>query len=124
MKTKQATILCVDDEEPGLRLRKLLLESEGHRVLTALSGYEGIRLFKSDRVDAVILDYWMAGMNGLAVARELKRLSPKTPIIMLSAFTSLPDEALGAADLWLLKGEDPENLLAKVRHLLENRSSK
>ena len=53
-----ATILCIDDESAGLLPRKLLLESAGHRVLEARSGEEGIQLFQSEKVDAVILDYW------------------------------------------------------------------
>ena len=76
MPAKQSTILCIDDEEPGLRVRRILLESAGHRVLTALSGLEGIKIFESENVDAVILDYWMAGMNGVVTARELKSLKP------------------------------------------------
>src|SRR5919197_374389 len=89
---KATTVLCIDDEEPGLKVRKILLESAGHRVLTARSGGEGIRVFQAEPVDAVILDYWMSGMNGVAVARELKRLRPSTPIIILSAYGTILDE--------------------------------
>lgn len=114
-----ATILCVDDEEPGLVVRKMLLEQAGYRVLTARSGLEGIRLFQAESVDAVILDYWMSGMNGVATARELKRLKPDLPIIILSAYGTLLDETLGLAEVWIRKGEeDPQYLLAKVRELL------
>jgi DNA-binding response OmpR family regulator len=118
-----ATILCIDDEEPGLQLRKRLLESAGYTVLTAHSGREGIQLFGSERIDAAIVDYWMAGMNGMAVARELRRLNPAMPIMMLSAFRSLPDEAIGTTDAWVIKGEvDPEDFLLQLRQLLENRT--
>ena len=123
MKAKPATILCIDDEEPGLLVRKALLESVGHRVLTALSGTEGVRIFRSEPVDAVIVDYWMAGKNGLAVARELKRLNRATPIIMLSAYTSLPDETIGVVDLWVQKGGEPQNLLDSLERLLRKRTS-
>jgi CheY-like chemotaxis protein len=119
MTAKNRTILCIDDEEPGLLLRKLLLEGAGYRVLTAQSGKEGIRLFHTESVHAVMLDYWMSGMNGLEVAQELKRLNPATPIIILSAYVSLPDEALGLADMWVRKGEeDPEHLLAHLETVL------
>jgi len=122
MKVKPATILCIDDEEPGLLVRRALLESVGHRVLTALSGAEGVRIFRSEPVDAVIVDYWMAGKNGLAVAGELKRLNRTTPIIMLSAYTSLPDETIGLVDLWVQKGGEPQNLLDSVEKLLRKRA--
>ncbi len=119
MTEKPATILCVDDEEPGLVVRKILLEQAGYKVLTARSGAEGIRLFKSSPVDAVVLDYWMAGMNGVAVARELKRLNAGIPIIILSAYGTLLDETLGLAEVWIRKGEeDPQYLLSQLAELL------
>jgi len=117
---KPATVLRIDDEQLGLGLRKALLESDGHRVLTATSGAEGIRQFQSEHVDVVVLDYWMAGIRGLDVARELKRLKPGIPIIILSAFISLPDEIIGVADVWLRKAEvEPADLLKEVQRLLK-----
>jgi CheY-like chemotaxis protein len=123
MKSDPAKILCIDDEEPGLELRKLLLESAGYHVITARSGAEGIQLFRSQPVDVIILDYWMSGMNGVSVARELKRLNAAIPIIILSAYASLPDEALGVADVWILKGGATESLLASIKDLLETRKA-
>ena len=114
-----AAILCIDDEEPALLLRRRLLERAGYRVFTALTGKEGIELFRFRPIDVVILDYWMADMDGLEVATELKKLNPKTPIIVLSGYTSILDEGLGRVDLWLRKGEgDPEQLLLAVGQLL------
>lgn len=125
MPVQPSTILCIDDEEPGLKVRKILLESAGHRVLTALSGRDGIKIFQSENVDAVILDYWMAGMNGVATARELKRLKNSVPIIILSAYGTLLDETLGVADVWIRKGEeDPQYLLGALEALLQARSQK
>jgi CheY-like chemotaxis protein len=125
MPSKPSTILCIDDEEPGLKVRRILLETAGHRVLTALSGREGIEIFQSENVDAVILDYWMAGMNGVATARELKRLKRSIPIIILSAYGTLLDETLGVADVWIRKGEeDPQYLLGALEALLQARVPK
>ena len=118
----RTTILCVDDEEPGLMLRKLLLESAGYRVLMATSGREAIRLFESEPIDAAILDYFMPDMNGLALAQKLRASTPRIPIIILSAYAPLPDETLGIADLWLRKAqESPEQVLAHLERLLKNR---
>jgi CheY-like chemotaxis protein len=114
-----AAILCIDDEEPALFLRRRVLEKAGYRVFTALTGKEGIELFRFQPIDVVILDYWMADMDGLDVAAELKKLNPKTPIVVLSGYTSILDEGLGRVDLWLRKGEgDPEQLLLAVADLL------
>jgi len=56
----------------------------------------------------------------LDVARELKRLKPGIPIIILSAFISLPDEIIGVADVWLRNAEvEPADLLKEVQRLLK-----
>ncbi len=120
MTIEPATILCIDDEKTALFIRKLLFESAGYHVLTAASGKEGVQVFSSKPVDLVVLDYWMPGMNGLNAAREIKRLNAKVPVIILSAFNTILDEAVGTVDRWIRKGEEnPENLLAIVKGLLE-----
>jgi CheY-like chemotaxis protein len=122
MRETPAAILCIDDEEPALVLRRIVLENAGYRVYTALTGKQGIEVFRYQPIDVVILDYWMADMDGLEVAEQLKALSPKTPIIVLSGYTSILDESLGKVDLWLRKGEgDPEQLLSAVVQALNSR---
>jgi CheY-like chemotaxis protein len=106
-----ATILCIDDEPTAIEAWKLLLQSEGHEVLDASTGEDGLRLFQSRKFDIVIVDYWMSGMNGLAVAREIKRLNPSMPVSMLPGLPELPGEAVGLADRWILKGRSAQTLL-------------
>jgi CheY-like chemotaxis protein len=119
MREIPAAILCIDDEEPALALRRLVLEKAGYRVFTALTGKEGIEIFRHQPIDAAILDYWMADMDGLEVAAEIKKLNRKVPIIVLSGYTSILDEGLGIVDLWLRKGDgDPDRLLMALVHLL------
>lgn len=125
MNETPAAILCIDDEEPALLLRRRVLETAGYRVFTALTGKQGIELFRHQGMDIVIVDYWMADMDGLDVAAEIKTLSPRTPIIMLSGYTYILDEGLGKVDLWLRKGEgDPEQLLAAVLQMLNRNRPK
>ena len=122
MRETPAAILCIDDEEPALLLRRVLLENAGYRVFTAPTGKQGIEVFRYQPIDVVILDYWMADMDGLDVATALKSINTKTPIIMLSGYTSILDESLGKVDLWLRKGEgDPEQLLSAVMQALNSR---
>ena len=124
METKSATVLCVDDEQTALQLRRTLLESAGYKVLAAKSGAQAVKMFASEPIDAAILDYWMADMNGLNVAREIRKLNPKLPIIILSAYGELLDESLGLADVWIRKGEeDPQYLLSRLEQLLGTKSS-
>jgi CheY-like chemotaxis protein len=113
------TILCVEDERLQLQMRKMLLESAGFVVLEARSASEAMEIFQSRDVDAVVMDYWLSGKNGTAVAEEMKRLSPRVPIVMLSGFSSLPGES-AIVDAWLRKAEvQPEDLINEVRRLID-----
>jgi DNA-binding response OmpR family regulator len=113
-----ATILCVDDEVNQLVLRKLLLENAGYRVLTADSFRSALATFQSHTIDLAIVDYWMTGGNGVALASELKRHRESLPIVILSAYSELPGETIGIADAWITKGGVSQTLLAKVEELL------
>jgi len=117
----QHTLLCIDDEENGLKMRKWLFEAEGFRVFTALDGPTGIDLFKSRPIDGVILDYNMPDMDGIVVAETLKKLRPTVPIIMLSGYP-VPAEANRSIDALLMKGESPAALLTTTASLLRIRS--
>jgi CheY-like chemotaxis protein len=119
---KMAKILCIDDETAALNIRKRVLETAGHYVVPARSGEEGVGLFRSEPFDLVLLDYWMPGMNGIATARELKRISPSVPMIILSGLSQLPDETMGVVDCWILKDEGPQFLLNTIHKLLEEAS--
>ena len=112
------TVLCVDDERIGLRVRKIMLESHGFRVLTANDGRQGIALFDEHPVDLVVLDYFMPDMNGGDVAAELRKRRPEVPIIFLSAYFSLPPEALELANAFITKGDPPDSLLEKIEKLM------
>jgi CheY-like chemotaxis protein len=113
------TILCVEDEEWILTLREKLFQSAGFAVLKARSGVQALELFRAHHVDAVVLDYFLSGMNGTAVATEMKRLRPRIPIVMLSGFASLPGEG-AVVDAWLRKGDvEPEDLIKEVSRLIE-----
>jgi CheY-like chemotaxis protein len=115
-----AKILCIDDETAALNVRKRVLETAGHHVLTARSGEEGIKVFRSEALDLVLLDYWMPGMNGIATARELRRIKPTVPMVILSGLAQLPDETIGVVDRWILKDEGPEFLLNTISALLKS----
>jgi CheY-like chemotaxis protein len=112
------TVLCVDDEKIGLRVRKIMLEGHGFKVLTATSGEQGLSLLDKNEVDLVILDYYMPGMNGGDVAAEVRRRKPKVPIIFLSAYFSLPPAALELANAFITKGDPPDVLIDKIEQLL------
>jgi CheY-like chemotaxis protein len=116
--TTSRLILCVDDEIVGLKVRRMLLERAGYRVLTALDGATGIEIFSREPVDAVVLDFSMPGMTGAEVATNMRRVKPEVPILMLSAYTSLPPEVSNLVDLYMTKGEGAPALLKKLGGLI------
>lgn len=118
IENKTPLILCVDDEVVGLRVRKILLERAGYRVLTAEDGRSGIDLFASEPVDAVVLDYAMPGMHGGEVAKRMRQAKPKVPILLLSAYVGLPEEVSSLVDIYMTKGEGAPALLQKLGTLL------
>jgi CheY-like chemotaxis protein len=120
MSRLKATILCIDDHWNGLIGRKMLLEKNGYKVLEASGGDEGLKLFLSHRVDAVVLDYQMPGMNGDVVAAKMKRVKSHIPIMLLSAYGPLPKRKLKAVDTFLSKSQPPTILLSTLQSLLDN----
>jgi CheY-like chemotaxis protein len=118
MENRGHLVLCVDDEVVGLRVRKILLERAGYRVLTAPDGHAGLELFLNQPVDAVVLDYSMPGMHGGEVARKMRLTKPDIPILLLSAYVGLPDEVSGLVDIYMTKGEGAPALLSKLSRLL------
>jgi CheY-like chemotaxis protein len=118
----KATILCIDDHRNGLIGRKMLLEENGYEVLEATGGDEGLKLFRSHSVDAVVLDYQMPGMNGDVVAVKMKRVKAHVPIMLLSAYGPLPRSKLRAVDTFLSKSQPPNILLSTLQSLLDSRS--
>jgi response regulator RpfG family c-di-GMP phosphodiesterase len=121
MSRLKATILCIDDHTNGLIGRTILLENNGYRVLQATAGDEGLKLFLSHSVDAVILDYQMPGMNGDVVAAKMKRVKSHVPIMLLSAYGPLPKSKLEAVDTFLSKSQPPRILLSTLQDLLNTR---
>jgi CheY-like chemotaxis protein len=112
-------ILCVDDELVGLRVRKILLERAGYRVLTAMDGPSGLAVFESEPIEAVVLDYSMPGMHGGEVAGRMRAIKPRVPILLLSAYIGLPAEVTSLVDLYMTKGEGAPMLLQKLESLLQ-----
>jgi CheY-like chemotaxis protein len=118
MENTSHLVLCVDDEVVGLRVRKILLERAGYRVLTAPDGYSGLDLFASHPVDAVVLDYAMPGMHGGEVAKKMRQTKPEVPILLLSAYVGLPVEVSSLVDIYMTKGQGAPALLENLNSLL------
>jgi DNA-binding response OmpR family regulator len=115
-----ATILVVDDEPRIVQLVRDYLEHGGFTVLVASDGQAALRSARTGRPDLVVLDLSLPGMDGLDVARSLRR-DGEVPIIMLTARTDESDKLVGlelGADDYLTKPFSPKELVARVRAVL------
>ena len=110
-------ILCIDDADIALRVRKLLLASVGYNVLTANTAEDGFELFKQNHIALVIADHFLSAKSGTEIAREMKQLKPEVPILIVSAAAEEPD-GLEFADGFIAKCEPPNVLLDAIAHLL------
>jgi CheY-like chemotaxis protein len=113
-------ILCIDDEDLGLEIRKMVLEREGFTVLTARDGLTGLSIFETEPVDAVVLDYAMPGMDGGQVAVILRQRRPDLPILMLSAYVALPEDVMRVVTVAATKGDGAFTLVDRLKELLRS----
>ncbi|GAB4581143.1 MAG: response regulator transcription factor [Anaerolineales bacterium] len=115
-----STILIIEDEPELVKVLRSYLEKSGFDVLTAYRGDSGLSTWEHKRPDLVILDLNLPGMDGLDVAREIRRKA-QTPILMLTARVDEPDQLIGlelGADDYVTKPFSPRLVVARVRALL------
>lgn len=112
------TILCIDDNEQSLSIRKFMLETRGYKVLVSHNAREALQLFEQGGVDLVLSDLIMPDMDGAELVKRIKQLSPETPAILFSGKIKMYDKDT-CADVFLPKGSyAPAELLERIRLLL------
>jgi len=118
MKPKK-TILCVDDNEQQLSIRKVLLETRGYRVVSCTNGSQALDTFRHGGIDLVLSDLVMPnGIDGAQLIEQIKMLSPQTPAILISGRVKIYERD-SLADIFLPKGMyEPAELLERIRLLL------
>jgi two-component system alkaline phosphatase synthesis response regulator PhoP len=95
-----------------------LLQENGYELVTATNGHDGLRLFMSRSVDAIVIEYHLGLLDGEVVAAEIKKVKPQVPIVMLTDHLELPDGALKSVDALVTKSYGPHFLLATVHFIL------
>ena len=113
-------ILVVDDEKPISDIIKFNMVKEGYDVVTAFDGREALEMFEAERPDILILDLMLPEMDGLEVARTIRKTS-NVPIIVLSAKDSEFDKVIGleiGADDYMTKPFSNRELQARVKAIL------
>ena len=113
-------VLIVEDDPDTVRLVSLYLSRDGHKVLTAGDGVEGLRLAREAKPDLVVLDLMLPDLDGMEVCRALREESV-VPIVMLTARVEEEDRLAGldlGADDYVTKPFSPRELAARVRAVL------
>jgi DNA-binding response OmpR family regulator len=94
------------------------LGEQGYEVVTATNGSEGLRLFMSRHVDAIVLEYHLGLLDGACVAGAIKQVRPEVPIVMLTDNLDLPNGALKCVDAIVTKADGAHFLWATVHFVL------
>jgi DNA-binding response OmpR family regulator len=97
-----AVILVIDDEQGIRELLDTFLRRKGYDVVLAASGREGLKVFRRERPDVVVLDLNMPGIDGFTVLQEIRNLNPSQPVIILTEAGTAEEEqqvrALGVTE--------------------------
>jgi DNA-binding response OmpR family regulator len=115
-----STVLIIEDEPELVKVLRSYLEQAGFSVLAAYRGDTGLNTWEHQHPDLVLLDLNLPGMDGLDVARAIRRRS-STPIIMLTARVEEIDQLVGlelGADDYIPKPFSPRVVVARIRALL------
>jgi len=119
-------ILCVDDDQDTLDLLRIALESGGYQVATAPTAEDGLKKFKSEKPDLVIIDLMMEEVDsGTGLVMKLKASGNAAPVFMLSSVGDSLSRHIDAGELGLAgifqKPIEPRTLLATVKAKLEKK---
>lgn len=122
-------ILAIDDEKDILKLVQYNLEREGHQVLCAKTGEEGLEVARAKKPDLILLDLMLPGMDGLEVCKILRsnKDTRQIPVLMLTAKSSEVDQVLGlelGASDYITKPFSVKVLSARVKNALRNKEVK
>ena len=115
-----STVLIVEDDRDTVQLVSLYLKRDGHRVLCAHDGVEGLRLARKARPDLVVLDLMLPKLDGIEACRRLREES-SVPIVMVTARVEEEDRLRGlelGADDYVTKPFSPRELAARIRAVL------
>jgi CheY-like chemotaxis protein len=115
---KQPSIFYVDDNPRALRVLTSVLEGCGYKVIAASTARGALESMEQNRFDLILLAYRLPRVIGFKVARDLKRRSPGTPVILISGYNLWEPEELTYVDAYVGKGASLDSLLTKIRALI------
>jgi len=115
-------VLLIDDNAVQAAIRQTVLRRAGYFVIAALNPVRALEQFRDDAfpatIHAVITDHIMPGMNGAQFIRELRKLQPNIPVMVISGLEEAEQEYVGLNVRFLLKPLSPDLLLSNLRYLV------
>jgi CheY-like chemotaxis protein len=120
---KPRRLLCVDDDSGFRHFYETLLGNYGYDVTLAANGRQALKLFLSRKIDAVVTDFEMPGMNGTELAARLKRLRPDLPVLLVSGSKSAV-ETPPQVDASVPKGVPVAKLVDQLETMIAKRFSR
>jgi CheY-like chemotaxis protein len=112
------TLLCIDDDQDQLDLRRTLLEGAGFLVLTSQDPTNGLKIFSGGVANAVLLDYSMPSMSGSMVAARMREMRREIPLVLLTGCLNIPREECVLFDRLVCKSEPFTVLLSAINEVL------
>lgn len=117
-------LLCVDDRTQLLQVRKTNLERCGFTVDTATSASAALASLAKTEVASVLLDYKREGLDPEAVAFHIRQRFPDQPILLLSAYSDMPERIFWLVDEYILRSESIERLIEIIERITQRRQAK
>lgn len=120
----KARILLAEDERDLTLIVSDTLRQQGYDVAVAYDGIQGLAKFKAEGADLIVADVMMPRLDGFAMAREIRRASPNTPIIFLTAKSTIDDVEEGfeiGANDYIKKPFELRELIVRIKALLRDK---
>ena len=109
-------LICVDDNEPALRLRAAVLELHGFRVSQFTNEHDALDFLSKHQIDGAVVDYLMPEIMGNEFASTVRRTHPELPIVLISGAIDDPED-LGGADVFVSKSAGSRRLVEVLRQI-------
>lgn len=126
MQSENLNVMVVEDEDSIRKFITINLNRSGFNVIEAESGERALSILKNNRIDIVILDIMLPGMDGFQVCESIRKDLPNIIIIMLTARSEDMDKILGlelGADDYMIKPFNPLELVARIRAIIRRTNS-
>lgn len=116
------SIMVVDDDPDILLIINDFLIKEGYNVVSAKNGEEAVNKVKTQKIDLILMDIAMPKLNGVEAIKEIRKIKPKMPYIMITAFTDASKGLNVSGSECFLKPFDLSYLLKSVKAKLRSRT--